>query len=175
VPALIPTTHLPFGKSSLGFKHGFYHGVHQTQPESRGWLKLKTKNPFDPPRIIANYLATENDRRTLRNGVKIMREVFKETPMAKHVSKELKPGEDMSTDKDIDAWIRASGDTVFHPVGTCKMGIDDMAVVDPQLRVHGLNGLRIGDASIMPIINGSNTNAPTIMIAEKCADMMLNH
>jgi len=104
-----------------------------------------------------------------------MREVFKETPMAKHVSKELKPGEDMSTDKDIDAWIRASGDTVFHPVGTCKMGIDDMAVVDPQLRVHGLNGLRIGDASIMPIINGSNTNAPTIMIAEKCADMMLNH
>ena len=103
-----------------------------------------------------------------------MREVFREEPMAKHVSKELKPGEDVKSDNDIDSWIRASGDTVFHPVGTCKMGIDNMAVVDPQLRVHGLNGLRIADASIMPIINGSNTNAPTIMIAEKCADMISN-
>ena len=174
VPALIPTTHLPFAKSPFGFKHGFYHGINQTQPESRGWLRLKTKNPFKHPQIIANYLATENDRRTLRNGVKIMREVLEEEPMAKHVLKELKPGKNIKSNIDIDAWIRASGDTVFHPVGTCKMGIDNMAVVDPQLRVRGINGLRIADASIMPIINGSNTNAPTIMIAEKCADMISN-
>jgi len=118
--------------------------------------------------MIANYLATTNDRRTMRDGVKIMRNVFKEKPMAKHISVELRPG------AEIDAWIRASGDTVFHPVGTCKMGVDGMAVVDPQLRVHGFKTLRVADASIMPIINGSNTNAPTIMIAEKCADMMMS-
>ena len=94
--------------------------------------------------------------------------------MAKHISVELRPGADIKTDAEIDAWIRASGDTVFHPVGTCKMGVDGMAVVDPQLRVHGLKNLRVADASIMPIINGSNTNAPTIMIAEKCADMMMS-
>jgi choline dehydrogenase len=174
VPALIPTTHLPFAKSPLGFKHGFYHGIHQTQPESRGQIKLTTNDPFHPPKIIANYLTTENDRRTMRNGVKIMRNVFRENPMARHILKELKPGEDVKSDVEIDSWIRASGDTVFHPVGTCKMGVDEMAVVDPQLRVHGLKGLRVADASIMPIINGSNTNAPTIMIAEKCADMILN-
>ena len=174
VPALIPTTHLPFAKSPLGYKHGFYHGIHQTQPESRGWLKLESSNPFCPPKMIANYLATTNDRRTMRDGVKIMRNVFRERPMAKHISVELRPGPDIKTDAEIDAWIRASGDTVFHPVGTCKMGVDEMAVVDPQLRVHGLKNLRVADASIMPIINGSNTNAPTIMIAEKCADMMMS-
>jgi choline dehydrogenase len=124
--------------------------------------------------MIANYLATTNDRCTMRDGVKIMRNVFREKPMAKHISVELRPGAEIKTDAEIDAWIRASGDTVFHPVGTCKMGVDEMAVVDPQLRVHGLKNLRVADASIMPIINGSNTNAPTIMIAEKCADMMMS-
>ena len=94
--------------------------------------------------------------------------------MAKHISVELRPGADIKTDAEIDAWIRASGDTVFHPVGTCKMGVDEMAVVDPQLRVHGLKNIRVADASIMPIISGSNTNAPTIMIAEKCADMIMS-
>ena len=175
VPALIPTTHLPFAQSPLGYKHGFYHGVHQTQPESRGWLRLRSSDPFRPPKMIANYLATENDRRTLRNGVIIMRDVFKEKPMAKHVCQELRPGADVKSEEDIDAWVRASGDTVFHPVGTCKMGKDKMAVVNSQLKVRGLEGLRVADASIMPIINGSNTNAPTIMIAEKCADMMMNN
>ena len=91
-----------------------------------------------------------------------------------HITKELQPGTDKRTDAEIESWIRAVSDTVYHPVGSCKMGIDNMAVVDPHLRIHGLNGIRIADASIMPIINGSNTNAPTIMIAEKCADMVLN-
>ena len=172
VPALIPTTHLPFAKSPFGYKHGFYHGIHQTQPESRGWLKLKSRDPFAPPRMTANYLATEGDRRAMRDGVKIQRDVLKEAPMAKHIAAELQPGPDVQSDSEIDAWIRRVGDTVYHPVGTCKMGIDDRAVVDPQLRVRGVDGLRVADASIMPIINGSNTNAPTIMIAEKCADMM---
>ena len=172
VPALIPTTHLPFAKSPFGYKHGFYHGIHQTQPESRGWLKLRSPDPFAPPRMTANYLATERDRRAMRDGVKIQRDVLKEAPMAKHVAAELQPGPNVQSDSEIDAWIRRVGDTVYHPVGTCKMGIDDRAVVDPRLKVRGIDGLRVADASIMPIINGSNTNAPTIMIAEKCADMI---
>ena len=122
--------------------------------------------------MTANYLATEGDRRAMRDGVKIQRDVLKEVPMAKHVAAELQPGPNVQSDSEIDAWIRRVGDTVYHPVGTCKMGIDDWAVVDPRLKVRGIDGLRVADASIMPIINGSNTNAPTIMIAEKCADMM---
>ena len=172
VPALIPTTHLPFAKSPFGYKHGFYHAVHQTQPESRGKLTLNSSNPFEHPRIMANYLATDGDRRTMREGVKIQRNVLKENPISKYISAELQPGPEVSSDDEIDAWIRRVGDTVYHPVGSCKMGTDDMAVVDPLLRVRGIDSLRIADASIMPIINGSNTNAPTIMIAEKCAEMI---
>ncbi|MCY3830940.1 MAG: GMC oxidoreductase [Rhodospirillaceae bacterium] len=82
------------------------------------------------------------------------------------------PGPEVESDADLDTWIRSAGDTVFHPVGTCRMGVDDMAVVDPRLRVRGIDGLRIADASIMPVINGSNTNAPTIMITEKAAAMI---
>ena len=108
----------------------------------------------------------------MRDGVKIQRDVLREAPMAKHVAAELQPGPNVQSDSEIDAWIRRVGDTVYHPVGTCKMGIDDCAVVDPQLRVRGIDGLRVADASIMPIINGSNTNAPTIMIGEKASDMI---
>lgn len=173
VAAKKPVTHLPFSKPGADDGHGFYAGVHQTVPESRGRLWLSSDNPFAPPRIQANYLATEGDRRTMRDGVRIMRGVFRQPAIAQYIEREMAPGPEIEGDAALDAWIRSVGDTVFHPVGTCKMGIDDNAVVDPRLRVRGVEGLRVADASIMPVINGSNTNAPTIMIAEKAAAMMI--
>ena len=172
VAAMKPVTHLPFAKPGPDGGHGFYAGVHMTVPESRGRLWLASDDPFAPPRIHANYLATEGDRRTMRDGVRALREVFRQPAIARYIERERAPGPDVESDADIDAWIRSAGDTVFHPVGTCRMGADDMAVVDPRLRVRGIDGLRVADASIMPVINGSNTNAPTIMIAEKAAAMI---
>ena len=172
VAAMKPVTHLPFARPGPDSGHGFYAGVHMTVPESRGRLWLASDDPFAPPRIHANYLATENDRRTMRDGVRIMRAVFRQPAIARYIERERVPGPEVESDAELDAWIRSAGDTVFHPVGTCKMGTDGMAVVDPRLRVRGVDGLRIADASIMPAINGSNTNAPTIMIAEKAAAMI---
>lgn len=172
VASLKPVAHWPFARRGPDSGHGFYAGVHQTVPESRGRLSLASADPLAPPRIQANYLATQNDRRSMRDGVRIMREVFRQPSLARHIETELAPGPDIRSDDAIDAWIRSVGDTVFHPVGTCRMGVDELAVVDPRLRVRGLDGLRVADASIMPVINGSNTNAPTIMIAEKAAMMM---
>ena len=172
VAAMKPVTHLPFAKPGPDSGHGFYAGVHQTVPESLGRLWLATDDPFAPPRLCANYLATENDRRTMRAGVRIMREVFRQPAIARYIDRERVPGPEVESDAALDAWIRSVGDTVFHPVGTCRMGGDAMAVVDPRLRARGLEGLRVADASIMPVINGSNTNAPTIMIAEKAAAMI---
>ena len=167
-----PVTHLPFARPGPDSGHGFYAGVHQTVPESRGRLWLASDDPFAPPRMCANYLATGNDRRTMRAGVRIMREVFRQPAIARYIDRERAPGPEVESDAALDAWIRSVGDTVFHPVGTCRMGSGAMAVVDPRLRVRGLEGLRVADASIMPVINGSNTNAPTIMIAEKAAAMI---
>ena len=101
-----------------------------------------------------------------------MRQVFNEEPIATLIKSELQPGPDVISDQQLDAWISHVGDTVYHPVGTCKMGVDEMAVVDPKLKLYGLENIRVADASIMPIINGSNTNAPTIMIGEKCSQMI---
>jgi choline dehydrogenase len=172
IPTMWPKAYLPFQRRTPQRRPGFVAGVHQAQPESRGWIRLRSSDPLARPRIKANYLATETDRRTIRDGVRIMRDVLKRPAMARHIAEEVAPGPNAQSDAEIDAWIRASADTVFHPVGTCKMGTDTMAVVDPRLRVHGLGGLRVADASIMPLINASNTNAPTIMIAEKAADMI---
>ena len=172
VPALVPKSYLPFSTPAFGHKHGFYNGVHQTQPESRGSIKLRSADPLAHPLIFANYLATENDKLTMRNGVKLMREVFNQGPIAELIKSELQPGPDVLSDQQLDQWISQVGDTVYHPVGTCKMGIDEMAVVDPNLKIYGLENIRVADASIMPIINGSNTNAPTIMIGEKCSEMI---
>jgi choline dehydrogenase len=172
IPTMWPKAYLPFQRRTPQRRPGFNAGVHQAQPESRGWIRLRSADPLARPRIFANYLATENDRRTLREGVKIVRDVMRRPAMARHIAEEVAPGPNAKSDSEIDAWIRATADTVFHPVGTCKMGTDPMAVVDPRLKVHGIAGLRVADASIMPVINASNTNAPTIMIAEKAADMI---
>jgi choline dehydrogenase len=151
---------------------GMISGFNIAVPESRGWIKLASADPRAKPRILCNYLATEGDKRTMRDGVKLVRRVMREQPIAKFVESDFSPGPDVKSDSEIDAWLRANTDTVFHPVGTCKMGIDPMAVVDPRLKLRGLEGLRVADASIMPVISAANTNAPTIMIAEKAADMI---
>jgi choline dehydrogenase len=153
---------------------GFTMHVCQLRPESRGRVGVRSADPFADPTILANYLATDEDRRAVREGVRIARDVVAQSAMGEFRGAELAPGVAVQTDGDLDAWIRAHGETIYHPVGTCKMGLetDPMAVVDPSLRVFGLEGLRVVDASVMPTLIGGNTNAPTIMIAEKIADQL---
>ena len=156
-------------------KDGFTVHVCQLRPESRGEVGLRSADPFDDPAIRANYLSTEEDRRALREGVKITRALADQASLKAIRGAELFPGPGVATDADIDAWIRRGAETIYHPVGTCRMGAagDVMAVVDDQLRVIGIQGLRVVDASVMPTLVGGNTNAPTIMVAEKAADMIL--
>lgn len=162
------------GKVSVA-KDGFTFHVCQLRPESRGRVGLASADPLADPAIFANYLATEEDRRALREGVKMMRQVAAQPALDPYRTEELFPGKDVQSDEEIDAWIRQHAETIYHPVGTCKMGAasDEMAVVDAELKVRGIDGLRVVDASVMPTLVGGNTNAPTIMIAEKAADMIL--
>jgi choline dehydrogenase len=156
-------------------KDGFSVHVCQLRPESRGEVALRSADPFDDPAILANYLATDEDRRALREGVKMVRALVKGAAMDAVRGEEFQPGEAIQSDADLDAWIRETSETIYHPVGTCRMGAagDELAVVDETLCVHGLKGLRVVDASVMPTLVGGNTNGPTIMIAEKAADMIL--
>jgi choline dehydrogenase-like flavoprotein len=124
------------------------------------------------PAIDPQFLSDRRDLETMIKGAKMARQILHTEPMASYAKRELFGVKDNMTDAEWERHIRARADTIYHPVGTCKMGIDNLAVVDPQLRVHGLTGLRVVDASIMPTLIGGNTNASTIMIAEKCADMI---
>jgi choline dehydrogenase len=162
------------GKQSVG-KDGFSVHVCQLRPESRGRVTLASADPLADPAIFANYLATEEDRRALREGTKMVRALAAEPALKGIAGAEQFPGPDVTTDAQIDAWIRGAAETIYHPVGTCRMGRagDAMAVVDAQLKVQALTGLRVIDASVMPTLVGGNTNAPTMMIAEKAADMIL--
>jgi choline dehydrogenase len=155
-------------------KDGFTFHVCQLRPESRGKVGLKSSDPLADPAIFANYLSAEEDRRAMREGVKMMREVAAQAALDPYRGAEHAPGKDVQTDAEIDAWIRRTAETIYHPVGTCRMGAagDAMAVVDAELKVQGLDGLRVIDASVMPTLVGGNTNAPTIMIAEKISDVI---
>ncbi|KAK1332290.1 hypothetical protein QTO34_006963 [Cnephaeus nilssonii] len=141
---------------------------------SVGWLKLRSANPQDHPVLQPNYLSTEADIHDFRNCVKLTREIFAQEALAPFRGKELQPGSHVQSDKDIDAFVRAKADSAYHPSCTCKMGqpSDPTAVVDPQTRVIGVENLRVVDASIMPSVVSGNLNAPTIMIAEKAADII---
>ncbi len=169
--------------NALAFKHGaeaidrdgFMVHACQLRPESRGTIGLKSADPFDDPQIDANYLATETDRLVMREGLKIIRDVVSQKALSPYRGAELSPGEAVQTDDEIDAFVRAHGETIYHPVGTVRMGADEAAPVDGSLRVRGVEGLRVVDASVMPTLIGGNTNAPTIMIAEKAADMILGN
>jgi choline dehydrogenase len=142
-------------------------------PQSRGWVTLKSADPKDYPAITLNNFAEAADFRTARDGIRIARQIYATEPQAGLTGKELLPGADKQSDDELDAHIRQWAGVTQHPVGTCTMGTGSMSVVDPELRVHGIEGLRVVDASIMPTVPGGNTNAPTIMVAEKAADMIL--
>jgi choline dehydrogenase len=151
---------------------GFSVSAYQLRPESRGVLKLKSPDPAVSPAMHPNYLATETDRRTIVDGLKLTRRLLATPDMQHFISSEYIPGKDVQTDDELLDYAKQYGGTVFHPTSTCKMGSDPMAVVDAELRVHGLQGLRVVDASIMPAVVSGNTNAATIMIAEKAADLV---
>lgn len=142
------------------------------RPKSRGTVKLRSARPEDKPIVDPNFIAEPDDLRVSAEGVKISREIMNQPAFAKYVRQEHFPGKDVRTQADFENYARQYGRTSYHPTGTCKMGVDAMAVVDPQLRVRGLEGIRICDSSIMPSLIGSNTNAPTIMIAEKGSDLI---
>jgi choline dehydrogenase len=151
---------------------GFTMITYQLRPESRGEIKLKSANPADPPAMIPNYLSDPVDRRTLIDGLKLCRQVLAQPQLARFVAAEFQPGPTVVGDDELLAYARQRGGTVYHPTSTCTMGAGPMAVVDPELRVHGIDGLRVADASVMPTVISGNTNAATIMIGEKLADML---
>ncbi len=152
---------------------GFTIHACQLRPESKGTVLLKSADPFAHPAIDPNYLATEEDRRAMREAVKMVRDVIRQASLAPYAAGEILPGAGVVSDADIDAFIRTKGETIYHPVGTAAMGVQESSPVDGELKVRGIEGLRVVDASVMPTLIGGNTNAPTIMIAEKAADMIL--
>jgi choline dehydrogenase len=168
---------LPFSTDRMGEKlhsfSAFSASVCQLRPESRGSLRIKSADPALPPEIRINYLATETDRTAFIEGLKILRQILAAPALKPYAVDEILPGSKVTSDEDILAFCRQTGSTVYHPTSTCRMGNDPLAVVDQRLRVRGIEGLRVVDASVMPDLMSGNTNAPTIMIAEKASDMIL--
>jgi choline dehydrogenase len=154
-------------------EHGFMAYFNLARPESRGTILVRSSDPQQHPLIQPNYLQAAADVRIMRDGIKIGREIIAQRAFDPYRGEEYGPGPQAKTDAEIDAYVRATAETIYHPVGTCKMGSDPLAVVDDRLRVHGIDRLRVVDASIMPRLVSGNTNAPTIMIAEKGADFIL--
>lgn len=143
------------------------------RPQSRGSLKLASDNPQQPIKIFANYLSESQDLKYMKKGFEIQRKIFSSAAFDEYRQPEIFPGNEVQSDAEIEQFIRNKAETIYHPVGTCKMGNDEMAVVDNKLKVHGIKNLRVVDASIMPNLVSGNTNAPTIMIAEKISDEIL--
>ncbi len=154
-------------------RHGFFAHINVVRPASRGRISLASADPAAAPVIDPNFLAVESDLIGLREGIKMARDIFGQKPFDPYRAEEIGPGPDVKTDADIDAYIRARAEADYHSVGTAKMGSDPMAVVDSKLRVHGVEGLRVVDASVMPTMVGGNTNMPVIMVAEKASDLIL--
>jgi choline dehydrogenase len=169
LPALV----VDHGRTKMN-KNGYSLHVCTLRPESKGTIRLASQDPKAAPLIDANYLAERKDLDTLIEGVKIGREILAQSGLDPYRAEEFQPGAAVKTDADIEAWVRAKCETIYHPVGSCKMGpsTDPMAVVDNECRVHGIKGLRVVDASVMPTLVGGNTNAPTVMIAERVASYM---
>jgi choline dehydrogenase len=154
-------------------RHGFFAHINVVRPESRGRITLASADPAAPPVIDPNFLAAESDLEGLREGIRIARSVFMQKAFDPYRAEELAPGPAAQSDAEIDAYIRSETEMDYHSVGTARMGRDPMAVVDSSLRVHGVGGLRVVDASVMPTLVGGNTNMPVIMVAEKASDMIL--
>ncbi len=154
-------------------RQGITMNVNVLRSESLGSIHVKSADPTEAPAIKFNFLSSQHDRDGLLAAMRKGRELMTTAPVAEMTGEEIAPGIDKQTDEELLEWVRHNAETTYHPVGTCKMGADPMAVVDAQLRVHGIKGLRIADASIMPTLTSGNTNAPSIMIGEKCAAMIL--
>jgi choline dehydrogenase len=159
-------------KRVLDREPGMTIGPCQLRPDSRGSIHIKSPDAMAPPAIRPNFLSVESDRQSLIGGMKIAREICSAPALAPYVGMEIEPGPHARSDDEILDYARQKGVTVYHPVGTAKMGQDPMAVVDDRLRVHGIEALRVVDASVMPTLVSGNTNAPVMMIAEKAADMI---
>ncbi|MEO8187878.1 MAG: choline dehydrogenase [Burkholderiaceae bacterium] len=151
---------------------GFTLSICQLRPASRGRVAINSRDPMQPPSMRPHYLTEEIDRRTTVAGMRAARAIARSAPMRSFVRREVSPGADADDDAALLEFARNNGATIFHPSGTCKMGSDPLAVVDPRLRVHGIDGLRVVDCSIMPVLISGNTNAPVMMIAEKAVDMI---
>jgi choline dehydrogenase len=158
--------------SSLAREHGFQAHVGPMRSQSHGWVRLRSAQPFDPPRILFNYMSRPEDWLQMRACVRLTREIFAQPAFDRYRGREIAPGSEVQSDAQIDEFVRARTESAFHPCGSCRMGSDSdpLTVVDPQTRVIGLEGLRVVDSSIMPSITTGNLNAPTIMLAEKAAD-----
>jgi choline dehydrogenase len=173
-------TMLPLGVRNDGTPaptpHSYQINLGPQQPESVGHVKLRANDPFQAPILTFNYLSTERDRRDWVEGVQVTRDVLNQPAFAPYNGGELSPGPGVKTDREILEWVARDAETTYHPCGTCKMGTDESAVVDPQtMRVHGVDGLRVVDASVMPTIPNANLYAPVMMIAEKAADLILGN
>ncbi len=170
----MPASYKEGHQSELDDQPGMTLAAWQQRPESVGCVLARTADPFDKPMIQANYLSAAKDRQVLLAGLKLVRALMRAAPMQPYFAGELYPGEDVQSDDELLATARARGTTTFHMMGTCRMGpaSDQSAVVDPSLRVHGMEGLRVADASIMPTMPAANTNAASMMIGEKAADLI---
>jgi choline dehydrogenase len=168
---------LPFSTDKMGEKlhsfSGFTGSICQLRPESRGSLRIRSADPTAPPEIRINYLSTEADRTANVEALKILRKILRAPALGPYVVDEVEPGAKVLTDEELLNYCRARGSTIYHPTSTCRMGNDPLAVVDQRLRLRGIEGLRVVDASVMPDLVSGNTNAAVIMIAEKASDMIL--
>jgi choline dehydrogenase len=161
---------MSYDGSARASTHGYQAHVGPMRPQSRGSVTLRSADPKATPCILFNYMATERDRREMREAIRLTREIMHQAPLDAFRGEELGPGPEVASDRDIDAWVRRMAESAYHPAGTCRMGNDERAVVDSSGRVHAVEGLRVVDASIMPRITSGNLNAPVIMLAEKLAD-----
>jgi choline dehydrogenase len=166
-----------FSADSVGQKlhawPGFLASVCQLRPESRGFVRIKSADPAQAPAIQPRYLSAPVDRDVMVKGMQLLRRIMGQPAIARYIVDELVPGPGCASDADLLEFARQKGTTVFHPTSTCRMGSDVRAVVDERLRVHGFEGLRVADGSIMPTVVSGNTNAACVMIGEKASDMIL--
>ena len=172
ISSVSPDANLWFPGIRRPIGHHFSSRIAVLHPRSQGKVTLRSANPADPPRVFWNLFDDPADIVTLREGVKAVRNIFATEPIAQAIGDEVRPGPNYSTDAEIEDFLRYHCETAHHPAGTCRMGTDDEAVVDGELKVRGIDGLRVVDCSVMPNVVGANTNAPTIMIAEKAADLI---
>jgi choline dehydrogenase len=161
------------GERRVARRKGITMNVNVLRSESTGSIHIKSKDPAEPPAIRFNFLSSAHDRAGVLAAIRKGRELMATSPMKEVTGDEIAPGAHLQKDDELLEWVRKNAETTYHPVGTCKMGSDSTAVVDAELRVHGIAGLRVADASIMPTLTSGNTNAPAIMIGEKCAEMLL--